>query len=301
MVLASVSGNTNEVIARLVAADPDTVRDVIHAFNDRGLECLDCAGRAGHRGGSPSRTRRTSSRWPPPGPGRWAGRSPTGACASWPTTSPTHPPGPAGWSSAAPGWARPCAGTRSPSSAPAPGRRPPTRTPTPNSTASRRSPAAFPTGAFAFDQFGPLPIRPCPGTCWARRKHPDRLRATYHRHHGIGYFHGCYSLGDDTLWGTTRRRKGADHTLTALKSIRAARPDGAPIYVIADNWSGNKTPAIRAWTTAHKVHLCFTPTDASWANPIEPHFGPLRSFVIGNNDPPNHPALARQMQDYLTL
>ncbi|MGH3311164.1 MAG: helix-turn-helix domain-containing protein [Streptomyces sp.] len=41
MVLASASGNTNEAIARLVAADPDTVRDVIHAFNERGLECLD--------------------------------------------------------------------------------------------------------------------------------------------------------------------------------------------------------------------------------------------------------------------
>jgi len=27
--------------------------------------------------------------------------------------------------------------------------------------------------------------------------------------------------------GDTRRRKGGDHTLTALKSIRAARPDGA--------------------------------------------------------------------------
>ena len=41
MVMASASGNTNEAIAALVAADPDTVRDVIHAFNDRGLECLD--------------------------------------------------------------------------------------------------------------------------------------------------------------------------------------------------------------------------------------------------------------------
>lgn len=29
----------------------------------------------------------------------------------------------------------------------------------------------------------------------------------------------------------TRRRKGGDHSLSALKSIRAARPDGAPIYV----------------------------------------------------------------------
>ena len=29
--------------------------------------------------------------------------------------------------------------------------------------------------------------------------------------------------------------------------FRAARPDGAPIYVIMDNLSANKTPAIRAW------------------------------------------------------
>lgn len=70
-----------------------------------------------------------------------------------------------------------------------------------------------------------------------------------------------------SLWGTTRRRKGGDHGLTVPKSIRAARPDGGPIYVIADNWSGNKTPTIRTWAAAHKVHLCFTPTDASWANP----------------------------------
>lgn len=51
--------------------------------------------------------------------------------------------------------------------------------------------------------------------------------ATYHRTHGIRYFHGCYSLGDDQLWGVIRLRKGADHSLAALKSIRAARPDGA--------------------------------------------------------------------------
>jgi transposase len=41
IIMASASGNTNEAIAALVAADPDTVRDVIHTFNDRGLACLD--------------------------------------------------------------------------------------------------------------------------------------------------------------------------------------------------------------------------------------------------------------------
>jgi transposase len=40
MASASASGHTNEAIAALVAAVPDTVRDVIHAFNERGLDCL---------------------------------------------------------------------------------------------------------------------------------------------------------------------------------------------------------------------------------------------------------------------
>jgi transposase len=40
IVMASASGTTVPVIARLVAADEDTVRDVIHAFNREGLACL---------------------------------------------------------------------------------------------------------------------------------------------------------------------------------------------------------------------------------------------------------------------
>lgn len=130
-------------------------------------------------------------------------------------------------------------------------------------------------------------------------KHPDRIPATYHRTMGISYFHGCYSLGDDTLWGTVHRRKGADLTLSALRGIRAARPDGKPIYVILDNWSGNKTWKIRRWAARHDVELCLTPTNASWANPIEPHFGPLRSFVLGNDVPTSHPSLIQHLHVYL--
>jgi hypothetical protein len=106
-----------------------------------------------------------------------------------------------------------------------------------------------------------------------------RLRATYHRTHGIRYFHGCYSIGDDQLWGITREHKGGDHTLAALKSIRAARPGGYRLFVITDNLAANKTPAIRRWARRENVELCFTPTNASWANPIEAQFGPVRTFV----------------------
>jgi hypothetical protein len=136
-------------------------------------------------------------------------------------------------------------------------------------------------------------------TCWAARRHPDRLAATYHRTHRIRYFHGCYSLSEDRLWSALHEHKGGKHTLVAYKSIRATRPDSAPIYIICDNLSRNTTPAIRAWAACHKVELCLTPTNASWANPIEAQFGPLRQSTMANSDHPNHPALARELHAYL--
>jgi transposase len=96
-----------------------------------------------------------------------------------------------------------------------------------------------------------------------------------------------------------RARKGADHSLAALKSIRAARPGGYRLFVILDNLSANKTPAIRRRAKRANVELCFTPTNASWANPIETQFGPVRTFVMSVSDHPSHAVLARKLQDYL--
>jgi hypothetical protein len=45
----------------------------------------------------------------------------------------------------------------------------------------------FPDRVFAFDEFGPLGIRPTGGSCWAEQGKPNRLPATYHRTHGITY------------------------------------------------------------------------------------------------------------------
>jgi hypothetical protein len=65
-----------------------------------------------------------------------------------------------------------------------------------------------------------------------------------------------------------------------------------------DNLPANKTPKIRTWCSKHHVELCLTPTSASWANPIESRFGPLRTFTMGNSNHPNHTALARKLQAY---
>ena len=133
---------------------------------------------------------------------------------------------------------------------------------------------------FAFDEFGPLSIRPTGGSAWAPAHRPQRQPANYNKTHGVRQFHGCYSVGEDVLWGVVRRQKSAANTLPALRSIRARRRDGAKIYVILDNLSAHKGPTIREWAANNNVELCYTPTYSSWANPIEAHFGPLREFVL---------------------
>jgi transposase len=296
IIMASASGTLVPAIARLVAADEDTVRDVIHAFNAKGLAALDpqwAGGRPRLISDGDIQVIVTAATTRPEKLGRpftrWSLRKLAAYLADGPAPvrigrerlrQILHARGISFQRTRT--WKE-------------------SRDPDRDAKLDRIEyvTSAYPDRCFAFDQFGPLSIRPCHGACWAPRKHPARLRATYHRTHGIRYFHGCCSLGDDQLWGITREHKGAGHTLAALKSIRAARPGGYRLFVVLDNLAANKTPAIRRWARRENVELCFTPTNASWANPIEAHFGPLRTFVMGNSDYLNHSALARRLQAYL--
>ncbi len=294
MLLTSAGGNRVPVIAQLVQADEDTVRDVIHRFNEIGLACLDP---------------------------RWAGGRPRllsdddeDFVVQTATTRPTKLGRPfTRWSiRKLAAYLRRVHGrvirigrealrcllnrrgitfqrTKTWKGSPDPER---------DAKLDRIEHVLerFPDRVIAFDEFGPLGIRPTAGSCWAPAGHPERHPATYHRTHGVRYFHGCYSTGADMLWGVNRREKGAANTLAALRSIRAARPDGAPIYVILDNLSAHQGETIRRWAKKNKVELCFTPTCASWA---EAHFGPLRQFTIANSDHPNHTVQNRALRAYL--
>ncbi|GLY20255.1 IS630 family transposase [Kineosporia sp. NBRC 101677] len=306
MIMASASGTPVPAIARLVAADEDTVRKLIHDFNDRGLACLDPR----WAGGRPrlisdadiefivttATTRPKKLRLPFT---RWSIRKLAAYLkGSFAKVDPAMKPGRLivlereRLRQVLKAQAITFQRTRTWKESPDPE----------FETKLNRIEHVttdFPDRCFAFDQFGPLAIRPHHGSTWNHAKTPDRLPATYRRTHGIRYFHGCYSLGDDQLWGINRHRKSGANTLAAIKSIRAARPDGAPIYVILDNLSANTTPAVRKWCAAHNVELCLTPTYASWANPIEAQFGPLRMFTMAASNYPNHVVLARDLQAHL--
>jgi transposase len=152
---------------------------------------------------------------------------------------------------------------------------------------------------FAFDEFGPLAIKPEGGSCWAQRSRPQRLRANYHKPHGTRQLFAWYSIGSDRLYGRIEPIKGAVPTLRAVKAIRALAPDGEQIYVILDNLNHHKGKALRQWCEEHAVELAFTPTYGSWANPIEAHFGPLRQFTIANSDYQSHTELASGLRKYI--
>lgn len=84
-----------------------------------------------------------------------------------------------------------------------------------------------------------------------------------------------------------------------MRSIRAARPDGAAIYIVPDNLSAHTGADIRRWAKKNKVELCFTPTYASWANPIEARVGPLRQFTLASSNHRSHPAQTQALHRYL--
>jgi transposase len=226
VVLASASGNTVPAIARLVAADEDTVREVIHRFNELGMGSLDP---------------------------RWAGGRPRRISAedeAFLVETATTRPGRLGrpfthWS------VRKLVAylADNPRRIVRIGRERARRLLADHEVTFQRTKTwkespdperkaklvrieevleQHPDRTFAFDEFGPLTIQPVPGVGWAPRGRPARLPANYHKTAGVRYFHGCYSVGEDRLWGVVRARKGAANTLAALRSIRAARPTTNP-------------------------------------------------------------------------
>ena len=163
-----VVGDAGAVIARLVAADEDTVRDVVHAFNDKGLAALDpqwAGGRPRLISDDDIRLIVTAATTRPEKLGlpftHWSLRKLAVHLA-------------AGEIRVGRERLRQLLAERGISFH---------RTRTWKESADPDKDAKldrieevtsrFPDRCFAFDQFGPLSIRPCHGTSWARQKKPS--------------------------------------------------------------------------------------------------------------------------------
>ncbi|WP_425274785.1 hypothetical protein [Streptomyces viridosporus] len=86
-----------------------------------------------------------------------------------------------------------------------------------------------------------------------------------------------------------------------MRSTLAPRPSRSPRRATASipprdaDLSAHKSEQIRFWAQKNRVELCFTPTYASWANPIAARFGPLRQCTVANFHHRNHTAQTRAL------
>jgi transposase len=137
------------------------------------------------------------------------------------------------------------------------------------------------------DEFGPLNLLPRKGKAWRVRRRPRRLRATYHRYDGVMHMLAALDLATGKLFYRIRPRKRWIEFLELLKALRARWP-GEKLYVVCDNFSPHRHARVRAWCAANEVELVFTPTYGSWLNWIEAEFAALRYFALNGTDHRSH-------------
>ena len=149
------------------------------------------------------------------------------------------------------------------------------------------------------DEFGPLNLQPRHGTCLARKGKITRHRATYNRHLGVRHLLAYYDLKTDRLYGYISERKRGPDFLRFLKWVRRRYPFSQRLYIVLDNYATHVSAAVAAWAATHNVRLYFTPTNASWLNRIESHFGPLKKFALNNSDHRTHAQQEAAIMSYL--
>ena len=137
------------------------------------------------------------------------------------------------------------------------------------------------------DEFGPLNLQPRPGRAWRPTGKPVRLRATYTRTHGVRHMLAALDLATGKLFYRIRDRKRWREFLDLLKSLRRRWPE-EKLYVIVDNFSPHKRAEVTDWCADNKVELVFLPTYASWLNWIEAEFAAVRYFALGGTDHQTH-------------
>jgi len=151
----------------------------------------------------------------------------------------------------------------------------------------------------SIDEFGPLNLLPRHGMHYARTDHVDRHRATYNRKCGVRHMFGAYDLERDTLVGQFVTHKNRVTFLAFLKWLRGRYPGQAVLHVILDNATFHDRPEILLYAATHRIKFYWTPTSASWLNRIECHFTALKKFAMDNTDYRTHDEMQAGIVRYL--
>lgn len=144
-----------------------------------------------------------------------------------------------------------------------------------------------------------MEIRPQPGLAWCHTNHPKRLPATYTRPYGVRHWLAFYDVHRRRLWGYVRPRKRHQEFLGVLKLLRDSYQMNQRIHLILDNFSPHRKSKALRFCRQNNIHLIWTPTNASWLNPIECQFTHVKEFVIRGADYRNHSDLKIFLNKYV--
>jgi transposase len=148
------------------------------------------------------------------------------------------------------------------------------------------------------DEFGPLNLQPRPGKGWWPRRGARKLRATYHRTGGVRHMLAALDLATGKMSYRIRGRKRWKEFLEFCKLLRRQWPTGR-LYLIMDNYGPHKRAEVRDWCADNDVELVFLPTNASWLNWIEAEFAALRYFALNGTDHATHTEQGKAIGGYV--
>ena len=127
------------------------------------------------------------------------------------------------------------------------------------------------------------------------------MRATYSRTLGTETFLGFYDVHADVLAGVFRKRKRILEVSEAFCRLRACYPRRRLFVIIDGLHQVHDHPRFLALCRKLRITLVFTPTEGSWMNPIEPHFGVLGRATYAGSDDPAHAVRRQRVYRYLRL
>src|SRR5437879_10314067 len=121
------------------------------------------------------------------------------------------------------------------------------------------------------DEFGPLNLQPRHGHCYKGPNKPvDRLRATYSRQGGVRHFLAFYDLETDRLYGRFTKRKRWTEFLSFLKWVRSRYPRHQKLHMVMDNYGPHIKEEVQACAARTTIRSYLTPTTGPRPNPLEP-------------------------------
>ncbi len=128
---------------------------------------------------------------------------------------------------------------------------------------------------------------------------PERRTHDYVRHGTTSLF-AAFNTADGTVISSLHRRHRTIEFKKFLTKIDAQVPAELDVHVVCDNYGTHKSPAIKAWLTAHsRFQMHHTPTYSSWLNQVERWFAYLTDDLLRRGDHRSVQALETDIRNWV--